>query len=295
MSGGHFEVTMNLMKKFCCLLLTGLLAGSVSTVAQAQTCARPVERPFRIFDATAYIGRPDLSRYGIEPIHIIDRGVWPDGAGRFGPPDPARVRRYVESLPRDNGPIVLDFEQYDLTGSDAAARTALIDLQRLARAFRAAAPDRQIGFYGNLPISSFAPGPQGRAAPAYQAWQRQNNRLRSLQGTVTMLFPSLYTVSPDQAAWTAYATAQICEARRLSSKPVYVFIWPEYHDSSRLSGQYLDAAFWRLQLETAFRLADGVVIWGGYDLAADHPRRWNPQAPWYAPTLAFIRERLGRR
>jgi len=285
---------MTLIRKFWSLLFTVLLAGSVSTAAQAQSCARPAARPFRIFDATAYVGRPDLSRYGIEPIHIVDRGLWPEGAGRSGPPDPALVRRYVESLPRDNAPIVLDIEHYDLTGSDDAARIALTDLRRLAAAFRAIAPDRQIGFYAIMPIPDFAPVLAGAGSAQHRAWQRQNDRLRSLQGSVTMLFPSAYTNNRDQAAWAAGAAGQICEARRLSSKPIYLFIWPEFHDSSPLRGQYLDAEFWRLQLETAYRLADGVVIFGGYDIQADHPRNWNPQAPWYAPTLAFIRERLRR-
>jgi hypothetical protein len=294
MGARQFEVAMTLIRKIVSLFLTGLLAGSVSTAAQAQSCGRPANRPFRIFDATAYVGRPDWSRYGIEPIHIVDRGIWADGR-RSGPTDPTLVRRYVESLPRDNAPIVLDFEQYELTGSDGAARTALVDLRGIAAAFRAAAPGRKIGFYGIVPIPDYARSLAGAGSAPYRAWQGHSNRMRTLQGNVDFLFPPAYTVDPDQRAWTAFATSQICEARRLSAKPVYVFLWPEYHEGSPLSGQYLDSAFWRLQLETAYRLADGVVIFGGYDIAANRPRNWNPQAPWYAPTLAFIRERLGRR
>jgi len=285
---------MTFIRKFWSLLLTGLLAGSVSTAASAQSCGRPAGRPFRIFDATAYVGRPDWSRYGIEPIHIVDRGLWPEGAGRSGPPDPALVRRYVESLPNDNAPIVLDIEHYDLTGSDQAARAALTDLRRLAAAFRAIAPGRQIGFYGIIPIPDAARSLAGAGSAPYRAWQRQNDRMSSLQGSVNMLFPPAYTNDRDQAAWAAVAAGQICEARRLSSKPVYLFLWPEFHEGSPLRGQYLDAEFWRLELETAYRLADGVVIFGGYDIQANRPRNWNPQAPWYAPTLAFIRERLRR-
>lgn len=285
---------MKLIQKFWALLLTGFLAGSVSTVAQAQPCARPADRPFRIFDGTLYLNKPSLARYGIEPIHIIDRDLWPDGAGRFGPPDPAKVRRYVASLPRDNGPIVLDLEQYDLTGSDQAARTALTDLRQMARAFRAAAPGRKIGFYGIVPIPDFARSLAGAGSAPYRAWQRQSDRMSALRGEVDYLFPPAYTNSPDRTAWTAFAISQICEARRLSSKPVYVFLWPEFHDASPLVGQYLAPDFWRHQLETVYPLADGVVIWGGYNLPANRPRNWNPQAPWLAPTIAFIRERLGR-
>lgn len=286
---------MRLMQKFWSLLLTGFLAGSAFTAVHAQSCPRPAQRAFRIFDATAYIGKPDLSRYGIEPIHLIDRGLWPEGAGRSGPPDPALVRRYVESLPRDNAPIVLDLEHYDLTGTDEAAQVALTDLTRLAAAFRAIAPDRRIGYYGIIPIPDRNRALAGVGSAPHRAWQRDNDRLARLQASVDMLLPSAYTDDRDQNAWVVSTASQICEARRLSSKPVYVFLWPEFHESSRWRGQYLDAAFWRLQLETAYRLADGVVIFGGYDIQADDPRPWNPQATWYAPTLAFIRERLRRR
>ena len=286
---------MKAIRKFWSLLFTVFLAGSVSTAAEPQSCARPASRPFRVFDATLYVGKPDLSRYGIEPIHVVDRGLWPEAAGRSGPPDPALVRRYLNSLPRDNGPIVFDLEHYDLTGSDAAARTAVTDLRRLAATFRALAPDRRLGYYGIIPIPDFRPARAGAGSPPHRRWQSQNDRLRTLQAGVDYLFPSAYTDSGDQAAWVTGASGSICEARRLSSKPVYIFIWPEFHDSSPLSGQFLDSRFWRLELETAYRLADGVVIWGGYDIAGGHPRRWDPRAPWFATTLAFMRERLGRR
>jgi hypothetical protein len=283
---------MTLMRHLWTLLLTGLVAGSVSISAHAQSCPRPAQRPFRIFDATAYVGRPDWSREGIEPIHIIDRGLWPDGAGASGPPDPARVRRYVESLPRDNAPIVLDIEHYNLTGSDQAAGAALADLTRLAAAFRAIAPDRRIGFYGIVPIPDWDRSLAGAGSVPYRAWQRHNDRMRRLQSSVDFLFPPAYTNITDRSAWTAFAASQICEARRLSSKPVFLFLWPEFHEGSTLRGQYLEADFWRLQLETAYRLADGVVIFGGYDVQANRARPWNPRAPWYATTLDFIREHL---
>jgi hypothetical protein len=283
---------MTLVRKFWSLLLTGLVAGSVSVGAHAQSCPRPTPRPFRIFDATAYLGKPDLTRYGIEPIHIIDRGLWPDGANQAGPPDPVRVRRYLEGLPRDNAPVVLDIEHWNLTGTDQEAGVARADLTRLAAAFRTIAPGRRIGFYGIVPIPDLARSLAGPGSPPYRAWQRHNDRMRRVQDSVDALFPPAYTNDRDQDAWVAFAAGQICEARRLSAKPVYVFLWPEFHEGSRWKGQYIDGDFWRLQLETAYRLADGVVIFGGYDVQANRPRAWDPQAPWYAPTLAFIRERL---
>jgi hypothetical protein len=93
--------------------------------------------------------------------------------------------------------------------------------------------------------------------------QQDNNRAASLARGVDMVFPSLYTFYPDQAGWLSFAAAQVCEARRLSSGPVYVFLWPEYHPGSSSGGEAISPDYWRFQLETARRLADGIVIWGG--------------------------------
>jgi len=64
--------------------------------------------------------------------------------------------------------------------------------------------------------------------------------------------------------------------------------------SAREAGQFLPASFWRLQLEIARRYADGVVIWGGYNLQARGPRTWDANAPWWRETLAFLAQRRAR-
>jgi hypothetical protein len=61
-----------------------------------------------------------------------------------------------------------------------------------------------------------------------------------------MFFSILYTFYADRQGWVAYAIAQISEARRKAKgKPVYAFIWPQYHESNQLlGGQFLDADYW---------------------------------------------------
>jgi hypothetical protein len=75
----------------------------------------------------------------------------------------------------------------------------------------------------------------------------------------------------------------------MSTKPVYVFLWPEYHDSNAaLRGTQIDAKYWRTQLETARKFADGIVIWGGYDLLKNRPRKWNEEDAWWKETRNFL-------
>lgn len=276
----------------CAFLLCLFILGGIRPMpARGAGCPRTVERPFRVYDGLLLTGKPDLSAQGMAPIHIVDRGIWRNAADRQSAPDPALIRRYVDSLPNDGAPIVLDFESYRLSGTDREAAFALGQLQRIATMFRTAAPGRSLGFYETLPIRDYWRAIRPPSAPEYRAWQRENNRLAPLERNVDLLFPSLYTFYPDSEAWVAYASAQICEARRLSSKPVILFLWPQYHDSVARRGEYIDARYWRLQLETAFRLADGVVIWGGFDPNTSAIHRWDPQAPWWLETQRFLRDR----
>jgi hypothetical protein len=141
--------------------------------------------------------------------------------------------------------------------------------------------ESNLGLYGILPIRDY-----WRAIDPVKKllWQAENDKLESLVDFVDVLYPCCYTFYDDRAGWVKYATANIQEARRLSKgKPVIVFLWPQYHNSNAtLIGQLIPSDYWRLQLETAKQYADGVVIWGGFQV------QWDELAPWWIETKDFI-------
>lgn len=268
--------------------LLAALAGACVVPASAGRSV-PANRRFAIFNGMFYRDQPDLAPYGFQPIHIVDRGIWPEGVGRQGEPDATLVRGYLERLPDDGAPIVLDFEDYQLNGSDRDAAFGVARLGRILRVFRQAAPNRAYGFYEVLPTRDYWRAIAGSGAAAYRAWQRENDRVAALEGGIDLLFPSLYSLYPDAEGWERYAIAQIREARRLSNKPVYAFLWPEYHPGSGESGgRFIDGGDWRRQLDTARRYADGIVIWGGWDLRANRARPWDDSAGWWRETVRFL-------
>jgi hypothetical protein len=52
--------------------------------------------------------------------------------------------------------------------------------------------------------------------------------------------------------------------------------------------RFLPPDFWQMELDVARRYADGIVLWGGYDLQNDHPRDWDETAPWWQVTKLFM-------
>jgi len=53
------------------------------------------------------------------------------------------------------------------------------------------------------------------------------------------------------------------------------------------SGGTRGFVIFQMQLELLRRYADGVVLWGGCDIQAKHPRTWDENAAWWVRTKAF--------
>ena len=268
---------------FVCLGSTGF----------AQSISSP--KPFLVFDGTLYSNKPALSTYGIRPITLVY-------AGKFGPdwhkqadrlPDLQTVQAVARDAQQKGHVTVLDIEHWPLIGSPDSVRGSLTKYMTVLDWFRAAAPGLAVGYYGAPPVCDYWRAMKDTSSQERQSWMEGNDQLRSLAGAVDILFPSLYTFYPDQAGWKKYAIAQIEEARRYGGgKPVYVFLWPQYHDSNRiLGGSYLPADYWLLELETAKEYADGLVIWGGWDVTKNIPMIWDDSAPWWKITKEFMKSR----
>jgi hypothetical protein len=272
--------------------VVGLVICVVLTAVTTQGQSLPGPKPFPVFDGMLYSDKPDLSVYGIRPITVIY-------AGNFGPdwykeadrlPDLEAVQAVARDAQQKGHVVVLDIEHWPLGGSPDSSHDSLAKYKTVLQWFRAAAPGFSVGYYGAPPIQDYWRAIKEASSQEHRAWMAENNRVRSLAGAVDVLFPSLYTFYPDQAGWKKYAIAQIEEARRYGNgKPVYVFLWPQYHDSNRLLGnRFLPEDYWLLELETAKQYADGIVIWGGWG-TDNRPARWDENAAWWKVTKKFLK------
>lgn len=254
--------------------------------------AEPATR-FAIYDALRFNSKPDLRAYGIPPIRIIYAAqIWPGKKHMEEPPSRERLEDIASSTVRTRSRwgdlVVLDVEHWPLRGASQTVSRNMSRYLRLLDSFRALAPGIRFGYYGTVPIVDFARATRP-GSRVHATWRAENAVLRPLAADVDALFPSLYARNDDVDAWVRYAQAQLAEARRYANgKPVYAFLMPQYHPVAKKPPEALiEDSFWRTQLETCARLADGVVLWGGKNLRTRKPMRWDEDAAWWRITKDF--------
>ena len=272
------------------LTLVGAMGHDAAGAAEVERSST-VHRPFIVFDATLYRNKPSFSDYPVLcPITVLYE--WPlflDGQSSTTMPSEQKVRSVVKELGEASVPVVLDIERWPLKGDAQAVKTSVSKLLMVLSWIKNEMPRAQIGTYGTVPLPDYWRAIRGQTNAEFQVWQRDNDRLDELLPHMDALYPSIYTFYSDRQGWVTYAIAQIEEARRKANgKPVYAFLWPQYHESNYLIGlKPIEPDYWELQLNTVSQYADGVVIWGGW--GKNEPELWNEDAPWWQVTKRFMK------
>jgi hypothetical protein len=238
-----------------------------------------VKPPFLVFDGLLYDGRPNSAALGMTPI----RGLNPQGnvVGEK-PVDEAHVRAMMQPFHDYKGVIYLDYEDWPLLR--VAEPKVAENMQKLTRVMQIAheaAPAAIIGYYDVIPCRDYWSLIKNNQQIIRQL-QACDARGDELSQHVDVVMPSLYTFYNDPQGWDIYA-GELLNAARRYHKPVYAFLWPEFHVGNPiLKGHNLPANFWRHELEFCKARADGIVIWGGWQ------EHWDEQAPWWLETKSFL-------
>jgi hypothetical protein len=254
------------------------------------TASASIPRPFVVFDATLYKDKPSLKAYDMRPITVLyEARLFVANQLPAAMPPETIVRSLAYELRSSAEPVVLDIERWPLKGDGLVVQSTVDKFLSVLSWVKFEAPGVSFGLYGTVPLPDYWRAIRDPASAEFQSWQQDNDRLEGISDRVDALFPSIYTFYPDRQGWVTYATAQIAEARRKAKgKPVYAFLWPQYHESNQVLGlRPLDPDYWELQLNTVYQHADGVVIWGGW--GANGPESWNEAAPWWKVTKRFMR------
>jgi hypothetical protein len=264
--------------------------GALAASGLGQPRSAAAQGRFRLFDCARFDGKPDLTGCGLEPIRVVYAGeLWP-GRDRDEPDlafiDDKLVPKLQAEGPRER--IVLDIEHWEVDELDKLV--AIVEL------IRKRMPDVRYGYYATVPVQeyrAFQPGKEGRRI----VYAELNRRWTRLTEAVDDLYPSFYTYYDDYAGWARMVDG-VMDVARTFDRPIYPFLWPQYHETSReLSLKLINGDFWLQQLDKV-RAADcaGAVIWGtrasmGRTPEGRIPRlQWDPSAPWWLQTKAFAEE-----
>jgi hypothetical protein len=255
------------VKVYAVLLL--LLSFSLAAAHPSESSVAANSRSFQIYDNMFYREKPDTSREGLIAANILyENKIWPSVEAFGVLPSRNGFQTIVRLHIANPGPLVIDIEKLPLKGSPDVVKHNAEILAKLADWAREAAPGKVIGFYGTNTLSRVPPSSLSEA--------------RELAGHVDAFFPPIYTFDDDRSAWEKRAQETVAEAHELGpGKPVYFYLWPQYHDGTPKAFQYVDAAYWKFQLETARRYSDGIVLWSPsrYD--------WNDATGWWSATQQF--------
>lgn len=206
--------------------------------AMEQPGSVAVQQSFVVFDATLYKNKPSLAAYHVRPITLLyESRLFVANQSPAAMPPETIARSLAYELRGSSEPLVLDIERWPIKGDDLAVQSTVAKFLSVLSWVKAEAPNVRVGIYGTVPIPDYWRAIRDPASVEFRSWQQDNDRLEGISDRIDAIFPSLYTFYPDRQGWVTYAIAQIAEARRKArGKPVYAFLWPQYHESNRLLG-----------------------------------------------------------
>lgn len=268
----------------------------MSAAASACTLTKSDGTTFRIFNALLYKNLPeDLAEYCIEPINVMYAWeFFPNGPKNAGmaPPSSDVIAKAIHKIKTQNLLTVVDVEHWPLKfAAKEKIQRSVQNYLEMAKQINEGVGSIKFGFYGVIPVTDFSRAIQPNTRP-YLSWIADNENVVPIAAHLDAFFPSLYTITPNQTDWVTRAQTHRQLLEKLdNSKPVYPFIWPEYHDQGGKypPGSYIPEEYWEIQLKWLKENADGFVIWGG------HNQTFSPDMRWWQTTKTFISKNFSRK
>jgi hypothetical protein len=273
---------MGILMKLILLMITLVISGCV----EAANSVSHISKSFVMYHDIKYKNMPTLPLERVVDIASNDKqAYWSIGDDKkVDFPSELRTRTLALSMPIGQN-IYFNIEHLPTRQGYATHQQMAESMQKLSNIaywIKSERPNIKIGFYTILP--------QRETTAGYwtDEWRARNDYFIPLSSYVDTIYPSLYTFYNDHQGWVDYAKENVLEARKYG-KPIIAFIWPQYHASSPTNpDEFIDGEYWRLQLETLYLIADGVLIWsGGCCNWPDVADETDPSNWWYQ-TIDFM-------
>lgn len=264
----------------------GAAAIQLAQTGDGGSVSPPAEKSaFTLYDGTFFLTDPDLSPWGLSEIGVaVYNDISVTGDSTSGDPSEAKVRALARrSKPGDM--LVLDVEHLPIDIRFVSREVAAANLDILGRIVdwcHDEAPWLKVGYYYLFPLANT----HVTQSPAYiAAYQEAIDFVRPLIQKIDVLFPQFYTYTTDPEIWLAKARGEIA-AMRPWGKPILGYMMYHYADHTPMEGTDVSPDYWRYQLDAMRELADGAVLFGGYQKVFD------PGTPIWQATDRFTHEEV---
>jgi len=266
---------------------------------------------FRVYDAVMIEDKPDLYKFGFSKINVIYEDSLLIVNNKF-PKNPNKRLfsetkfKKTEKLIDSRYPICVDIERWTLYPKDLNEN--IPKFHNVTYKFKKKYPKVDFGYYGVLPfadlyiydlVSKLKKDKHGRSWLNQKGddwwgdWNYLNNRLISISRNNEIAFPSCYTRFKDKDVWLEATKIQINKIKELNPKiKIYAFVWPQYYAKGTTADEkYIERDFWEFQLETLYKLCDGIVIWmPPFNSSNRSTINWDSNSDWLNSTKSFIKK-----
>lgn len=189
--------------------------------------------------------------------------------------------------------VTLDLESWPYYPAEKLSKTIDYFLTAL-KAFKRVNTQSPVSFYGLPPKQAYqwkSIDPENNPK-GYNGWKIISEKLTPVAQKVDAFLPSFYMYNPDTASWRKMVDATITAIKEYHQhKPVYAYIWPQFHNKSDYSLQFIDTAIWKYQLRTLYDRIDGCIIWTSNKDSEGKIISWDPNMLWWQATKAFMVEK----
>ncbi|WP_313380629.1 hypothetical protein [Proteiniphilum saccharofermentans] len=237
------------------------------------------KKDFKVFNALLFKDTPDLAEYGFSKINMIyEDGVIStnyhkkkgDFSWRFV--DFQKIQKQsLKSKKNSNIPTVLDVEYWGhlLYNSKTKKEAEDVFLQ-LIQLYRTIDTASLVSVFHYGAISE------------------------NIYNASNVVYPCYYTHGTDRNEWVSMVKNGISSIKKNKNKmPIYVFIWPQYNpipSKHNLGYKFVEADFWKLQLETLYPLCDGIIIWSHYHDENGKDIHFDDNMAWFQETVKFMKK-----
>jgi hypothetical protein len=247
------------------------------------------QKHFVLYHLVRYKNTPaNLSPY-LQPTKIASEHILLNADNT---PDVAAIKAFAALCP-PGVLTTLDLETWPYYPAEKLSKTIDYFLTAL-KAFKSVNTQSPVSFYGVPPKQAYqwkSIDPENNPK-GYNGWKNISEKLSPVAQNVDAFLPSFYMYNPDTSSWHKMVDSTIAAIKKYHQhKPIYAYIWPQFHNKSAYSLQFIDTAIWKYQLRTLYDRTDGCIIWTSNKDSEGKIIYWDPNMLWWQATKAFMVEK----